>query len=188
MTDEDRVPFAEAMHVLAETMGEPVSDIRAEGYFAALSDLPFEAVKAAVLTAVRTCRFFPKPVELLELVTGTVGDAADAAWGEVIREVQTVGYLGTPCFTDGRTLPAICSVWGGWRRLCEVLPADGPELVGWIKQFKGAFGSVHGRSIHAAIAAGLAPELGRAIERLSLAKQMLNREGRLPQGELGDGL
>ena len=99
-------------------------------------------VTAAVRLAMRTCRFFPKPVELRELMTGRADERADLAWGELLREVRRVGYLGTPMFTDASMLPTIHTVFGGWRHLCETLPAGGPELVGWIKQFKSAYGTV----------------------------------------------
>jgi hypothetical protein len=137
MTDHDSVRFAEAMGVLCETFGEPLSDLRIEGYFNALSDFPVEDVLAAVHQALRSAKFFPKPVELRELITGNPDDAAQQAWAAVLREIRRVGYIGTPTL-DARTLRAVNELWGGWRRLCETLPAEGPELVGWLKQFKAA--------------------------------------------------
>ena len=119
-------------------------------------------VTAAVRLAMRTCRFFPKPVELRELMTGRADERADLAWGELLREVRRVGYLGTPMFTDASMLPTIHTVFGGWRHLCETLPAGGPELVGWIKQFK--VGVRHGRSATATRAAARGGEL-RSGER-----------------------
>jgi hypothetical protein len=140
VTDHDSVQFAEAMGVLCETFGEPLSDLRTEGYFDALRDFPIEAVSAAFRQALRVCRFFPKPIELRELVAGRPEDAAEQAWAAVLREIRRVGYVGKPQL-DARTLRAVSELWGGWQRLCETLPAEGPELVGWIKQFKAAYQS-----------------------------------------------
>ncbi len=145
MTTGDVVAFAEAMHVLGQTFSEPVSDVRVEAYFDALMDMPIEAVTGAVRLALRTCKFFPRPVELRELITGDATANADAAWGELVQQIQRVGYMGLPTFTDERTERAIKETWGSWRRLCETLPAEGPELIGWMKQFKGAFQSLDKR-------------------------------------------
>lgn len=141
MTELDRGPFAEAMYALAETFNETISAVRTEAYFNALDDFSMAQINGAVLMALRTCTFFPKPVELRTLITGKSEDNADAAWAELIREVRRVGYIGTPEFSDGRTLRAICETWGTWPRLCETLPGEGPELIGWMKQFKAAFQS-----------------------------------------------
>lgn len=72
MRDEDRVEFANGLHVLAETFREPVSEIRSEGYWDALKDLHLESWQFAVRQALKSCRFFPKPVELREMVEGGV--------------------------------------------------------------------------------------------------------------------
>lgn len=141
MTDVDRVVFAEAMMILGETFNEPVSEVRIESYFSALSDLPMPALGLAVRSAVRTLKWFPKPVELREMVLGAAGDNADAAWAEVMTQIRRVGYIGTPTFTDPNTGRAVDEIWGSWRRLCETLPAEGPELIGWIKQFKATYAS-----------------------------------------------
>ena len=138
MTAEDRPAFAEAMHALGETFNEPVSDIRAEAYFDALSDYSLAEVNTAVRVALRRCKFFPRPAELRELLDGNAEDNAEVAWGAVLREIRRVGYMGIPNL-DPRVLRAVNEMWGGWRRLCETLPGEGPELIGWAKQFKSAY-------------------------------------------------
>lgn len=158
MTERDRPQFAEAMHAMAETFNEPVSEIRAEAYFDALRDLPLERVNAAVRLALRTCRFFPKPVDLRELVEGSADQRADFAWGEVLSQIRRVGYMGTPTFIDPSVAETVRQVWGHWRRLCETLPAAGPELVGWMKQFKAAYGTVSARDAIAGASFAQLPE------------------------------
>jgi hypothetical protein len=147
MTDDDRPAFAEAMHLLAETFNEHVSEVRAEGYFDALRDWSIVDVNRAVRLALRACKFFPKPIELIELLNGTADMNADAAWGELIRAVRQFGYARMPTFTDERTMRAIRETWGSWSQLCETLPNEGGELVGWMKQFKSAFQSLERRDV-----------------------------------------
>jgi hypothetical protein len=138
MTAEDRVAFAEAMYLLGETFNEPVSDIRTEAYFDALCDRTLADVNIAVRAALRSCKFFPKPVELRELIDGSTADNAEVSWGAVLREVRRVGYYGVPNI-DARQMRAVRELWGSWQRLCETLPGEGPELLGWAKQFKAVY-------------------------------------------------
>lgn len=141
MIVDDRVAFAEGMFMLGETFNEPISDVKVEAYFQALLNYDIGEVTIAIQGALRNCKFFPRPVELRELIDGSTEDAAEQAWGLVLGEVRRVGYIGTPRL-DARTLRAVNELWGGWRRLCETLPGEGPELVGWIKQFKATYASV----------------------------------------------
>ena len=172
MTDADRSVFAGALHMLAETFNESISDLRAEGYFQALIDLPLEVVKVAIFAAMRDRTFFPRPVELRKLVEGDPEAQADAAWSALMREIHRAGYIGTPTFEDPQVLRAIVDVWGSWSRLCQTLPGEGPELVGWIKQFKGAYRSAGVRADHDRLLGDCPPDVRKTLERLALEKAM----------------
>lgn len=150
MTDHDRARFGEALGVLAETFNDPLSQTRLEAYFVALRDLPWPAVEGALRTLLRAGRWFPKPVEIREAVEGSPGDRAALAWGAVLEQVRRVGYCGTPTFTDPLTAATIDRLWGSWAALCETLPAGGPELVGWVKQFTAVYGTLATRAAHEA--------------------------------------
>ena len=180
MTNQDAGTFAEAMHVLGQVFNEPITTIRTEGYFDALRDFTISQVNAAVRVAMRTCRFFPKPVELRELMTGSAAERADVAWGELLRELRRVGYLGTPTFTDASLLPTIHTVFGGWARLCETLPAGGPELIGWMKQFKSAYGTVDQRQRHEQLLAAANPDLADALAAIAASKAIPSSKGGRP--------
>jgi hypothetical protein len=172
LTAADRPVFSDALEVLCETFAEPMSDLRAEAYFAALSDFTVSQVNLAVMQAIRTLKFFPKPSELRELIAGTPGDGADSAWSEVLDQVRRVGYMGSPAFTDERILRTVNELWGSWRRLCETLPGEGPELLGWVKQFKAAFATQDRRAAHRQLTmAALDPNVRKFIvdERRRLA-------------------
>lgn len=133
--------FAKGLGILAATYRSPLSALQTEAYWSALSDMPAAEWDAAVRVCLRTCKFFPRPVEIREAVSGPASDRADVAWGDVLGEVRRVGYLGTPKLPTG-TLEAIRQTWGSWTRLCQTLPSEGPELVGWMKQFKATHGTV----------------------------------------------
>ena len=146
MTKQDREGFATLMLGIGETYGESVSDVRIEVYFAALADLDLADVRQAATVLVRTQKFFPRPSELREAVNGSQDDRAELAWMKLLVLVRRIGYVGTdgkgaaPDFDGDLALKrAALELYGGWQRLCASLPADGPELLGFAKQFKASY-------------------------------------------------
>lgn len=141
MTNQDRAAFARGLVVLGEAFNEPVSDMRIEAYFDALSDLLVQDVLSAMRSAVRSESFFPKPVHLRNVVQGTTADRAELGWAEMTNAVRRFGSWTYPIFDDPNVMPTINALWGSWQRLCETLPAEGPELIGWRKSFLQAYGA-----------------------------------------------
>ena len=132
MTPADRVAFGRAFYALSEAFSEPVSDLKTEAYFDALSDLAVETVLDAMRAAVRECRFFPRPVELRERITGNAQDRAELAWTGVLTLIRRVGWCGNPegQWPDEAARRAALDLFGGWVQLCENLPgrAGTPRL------------------------------------------------------------
>jgi hypothetical protein len=145
VTEHDRQPFAELILGLGETYGEPVSDIRMEVYWRALEDLSFSSVYQAATIHARTTKFFPRPSELREAVNGPIEDRAEVAWMAVRSIVRRYGYWADPKeiqWPDEVTQHAALKLYGGWRALCEHLPASGPEMLGTAKLFKAHYAAV----------------------------------------------
>lgn len=127
------------LYALGETFNEPVSEVRAEAYIDALSDLPTDALITACKRAIRESKFFPRPAELRELVEGSAVDRAEIAWNAMRRMVRQIGYYATPAdadWPDDATRRAALELYGGWAALCSRLPAEGPEMLGAAKLFK----------------------------------------------------
>jgi hypothetical protein len=183
--DSDRIVFAKALFVLGETFNEPVSETRAEAYFTALADLPIGDVITATRRVVAEGRFFPRPVELREMVEGRLDDRAELAWSTVLRLVRRYGYPGidgrggAPEFPDEASKRAALELYGGWVALCEKLPGEGPELLGIAKNFRAAFTAYTRRDVPVGESGG---ELS-AGEALSHLKAQLTTRG-LPTGSL----
>lgn len=138
-TKADERQFAELLFTLGEVMNEPVSPVRAEMYCRLLEDLPFADVRHAVHQYALSARFFPKPADLRDIALGNVDERADLAFAYVQREVRRVGWMGKPSWPDAETERAAMQLYGGWQRLCELLPASGPEMLGTAKLFKAYF-------------------------------------------------
>jgi hypothetical protein len=179
VTGADRAAFAGLLKGLGEAFNEPVSDLRAEIYFAALEDRDIADVKAAVFAHIRAGKFFPRPAELRERISGNVEDQAEMAWQSLLREVRRVGYIGRPVL-DAATSHAALGLFGGsWRTLCEHLPAQGPELLGYRKQFVASYGA----TARLAAAGALPPSHEEATAALGNLKGQLQKRG-LKTGKL----
>lgn len=178
-TKADRQKFGVLLLATGEVYGDPVSAERAELYCRTLEDLPCEAVSAAFATHLRTARWFPKPSEIRELIEGAVEDRAELAWSGLLKEVRRVGYMGKPSWPDVVTQRAAESLFGSWRSLCERLPSEGPELLGFRKQFVASFGALSRQHAHAE----LGPSKAEAQAELDEMKAQLKKRG-LPTGSL----
>jgi hypothetical protein len=72
--------FVKRLVVLAEVMGEPLSEIRIGGYWAALADLPTDDLYVAMDDALRTSKFFPRPAELRTRAEEVVSKRNERRW------------------------------------------------------------------------------------------------------------
>lgn len=182
MTQQDRPGFAELMVGVGEVYGESMSDARMELYWRALSDLSFESVRHAADIHVRTQKFFPRPAELREAVDGRTEDHAEVAWAAVQALVRKHGYWANPSdirWPDDVTHHAAMKLYGGWRALCEHLPASGPEMLGTAKLFKAHYVAVSRQAQREA----LPPSREEARNVLADLKAKLDARG-LPTGAL----
>lgn len=140
MTDADRPYIAKMLAVFSSTYNEPVDDLKAEAYFAALAEFSVEDVRTAAHAALRMENFFPRPARLRELIVGSGGDQAEVAWAKLLQQIRWEGYTGKPDLSEA-TWDIVRELWGSWANLCQTLPGEGPELLGWQKRFISAYGS-----------------------------------------------
>lgn len=87
-------------------------------YALALEDLGADAIETACRLAMRNCKWFPKPVELREMVCGTIGQQAEAAWLKVVQAIEDHGGYASVSFDDPVISHAI-NACGGWMAICE---------------------------------------------------------------------
>lgn len=121
MIEDDRTRFARQMTVLSVTFDREISDELGEIYFRAGADFSIAQFERAVALAVAECRFFPKPVELREMIEGTAGDRAAAAWEIALNACRRAGYFKSVLFIDGFIGQALATVFGGWLEFCDAM-------------------------------------------------------------------
>ena len=125
METSDQEKFANSLGVLCEIFDKQISPIVIRAYFQALRPYPVEEVEGAISQAIVSCKFFPRPVELIELITGgreAIEDKAEILAREVVEQTRTVGAYGTPEIND----PVMSLVVSrhGWGNLCRANEKD----------------------------------------------------------------
>ncbi|MCI0488968.1 MAG: hypothetical protein L0229_20440 [Blastocatellia bacterium] len=140
MQESDFERFGHAMYALGEVFGKDMTGNLIELYFKALSDLSVEEFERAANLAIGECKFFPKPVELRERLTGTASDMAAAAWECAISAYRKAGYWQSVIFVDPHIGAAIVSAFGGWVGFSESLYVLSDEMIrAKQKEFEAAY-------------------------------------------------
>jgi hypothetical protein len=122
--NSDKKKFSNAFGTLCEIFNKQVSQVFIRVYFQALAPYSIEQVGSIISQAIVSCRFFPKPVELIEFITGSPEDLSDRAEVEASKVLQAIKYHGVYSsiqFDDTVTSAVIQQGFGGWIKLCEDL-------------------------------------------------------------------
>ena len=124
--------------------GNEVSTETIKAYTALLSDIPTPQLKASVVKCTTTCKYLPSIAEIREAAMEISAEVTDSrlktfaeAWGEIEKNVKTVGYYGKPQWSAPEIEEAVKII--GWIELCTVEQA---ALNTMRAQFKGIYTSI----------------------------------------------
>jgi hypothetical protein len=95
--------------------------------------MPIERVEQALMRAVQRLRFFPKPVEILDLSGESQASLADVALVEsskAITALEKHGTYASVCFDNPVTQAVIERHFGGWPEFSQAVRDDGAKWVG----------------------------------------------------------
>jgi hypothetical protein len=98
----------------------PLTDPTIRIYGRVLADIEDDLLEKAALDCLSRVRFFPSPGELRDAafaIRRPQLPSAFEAWGEVVDQIRSVGFYGTPSFSSPRIETAVRQV-GGWQMLC----------------------------------------------------------------------
>lgn len=139
MESSDRKAFVESFKALCLVYEKEPGAALVEIYFRALQRFEIDEVKAAVNRAVIELKWFPKPVELIELAAGRNGSLDDRAMAQALLVASTIRQVGayrSVSFEDPVTGAVIQRMYGTWPKLCDLREYD----VKWfIKDFVTAY-------------------------------------------------
>ena len=116
---EDKKRFIGNLMGLAEILGTELSELKADFYWKTLSPYSDDAVETVIISAARTLKFFPKPVELIELIEGKTGDRALLAWEQLLGAIKSHGSYASVVFGDGKIAQSV-ELMGGWLQVCAM--------------------------------------------------------------------
>lgn len=132
MTEQDKAQFMQAMTGASEVLGGEMTKPKLAMYFKALEHLPMERVEQALMRAVRELKFFPKPVELLDLMGAGRVNLADMALCEsakAIEALEKVGAYSSVTFDDPVTMAVIERGFGGWPEFSQSVRSEGAKWI-----------------------------------------------------------
>jgi hypothetical protein len=110
--------FGESLGVLAIALDFDLTDAKVDVYFKLLAGkYPDEEIIRAIEHAASACKFFPKPAELVEIITGGKVEKETVAWRTVIENIKRHGSYYSVRFQDGSIAAAIEGM-GGWPEMC----------------------------------------------------------------------
>lgn len=143
----DYQKFAENLGILAEGLGASVSVAQIEAYWRVLERFDAAQVFRALNLSLETFQFFPKPVQILELMQGSPTDRAERAWQYLIDALcEGAGQYYSCYVQDGACAKAIARCWGSVTHCFNALRELGPNEPMYANQRK-AFISAYGSSL-----------------------------------------
>jgi len=152
-----------------------------EVYCRFLADCDYGAGCNAVASHIAKEKFFPKISELRSAIAEEAVGAPgwEAAWGEVMRAVSSLGRWRSPEFSHPAVAAAVDCI--SWEAICN---SDAQGLNTLRAQFRDAYQSVRSRAVAAAntqpLLAGLSARSGPTLAANAV-------KGLLPGGENGQG-
>lgn len=124
--------FKKYMAGLAEIFDKKISDILSDIYWNALKNFSDEECKIAFNRAMVECKFFPKPVELIEMMgSGKTEDVAQIQVDIVVNAIKKIGQYQSVKFSDQTTNAVINNCFGGWLKMCNELLEQNEQ---WFKK------------------------------------------------------
>lgn len=139
-TKAEIVKFTTLFTGLCELFDKKISQALTGIYVEALSGYGIDRIENAIKQAAVGCRFFPKPVELIEFMSGgksAVEDRSVSEGAAVLVAIKRIGAYQSVVFDDPVTTAVIAEYFGGWAKLCAELMADQEQW--FLKDFEKAY-------------------------------------------------
>lgn len=141
---EDYKRFCGMMNALGEVFDKQMSKLLLEMYWKALAPFTDREAEAAFSKAMVSCTFFPKPVELIEFISGSQSDRSLLAWEKFTKALAEVGVYQSVQFDDP-VIHSVVELMGGWIQAGQ-WPKD--ELKWRQKEFERAYTTLQQRKDH----------------------------------------
>lgn len=114
---KNEVKFKEYLATLCELHDRTMSKLLTDLYWRVLEPFTDEECEHAFKELIYLSKFFPKPADFIEILTGKKENRATAAWLDVLGAVKKVGNYQSVKFSDS-IIHSVIQAMGGWPQLC----------------------------------------------------------------------
>jgi hypothetical protein len=122
---EDKRKFTQTMVAMGELHDKELSPVLVNMYWTALKEFADDDVSKAFDVAMMNLKWFPKPSELREIITGNSSEQAHSAWSGVIKAIECgAGHRLIESAKLAPEIEALVIEMGGWRRLAGMSYRD----------------------------------------------------------------
>jgi hypothetical protein len=115
--------FKEYMTVLGELFDKSISELLMFTYWKILEPFDDDSCKKAFEAVTATAKFFPKPADFLEILSGRREEQAARAWIEVVTAVRRIGNYQSVKFSNPM-IHSVVQAMGGWPEFCMMKSKD----------------------------------------------------------------
>lgn len=136
--------FKEYMLALSELHGKDLSPLLFSLYWKTLEPFTDQECELVFKKLVFSARFFPKPVDFLEILRGKIDDQGARAWIQVVDAVRRHGNYQTVRFADP-IIHSVIEFMGGWGKTGEWYDS---ELKWKQKEFEKLYGIMQRNNKH----------------------------------------
>ena len=115
---DNQQSFLESLTALSEIFDKKLSAPMIKMYWSTLKEFTDEQVGEAMVQALNSFKFMPKPSEIRELIQGSADDAAVDEWANILNQIQKIGSHGKPKLSQESA--RVVDQLGGWSQLCKL--------------------------------------------------------------------
>jgi hypothetical protein len=137
----DKERFDRNLTGLAEMFDKELSEFVIMAYQQALSRFNDDQIERAMMAAAFSLKFFPKPVELIELIEGKSQDRAIVAWDTLLTSIRRYGSYQSILFADSKITKTV-ELMGGWLQVCATTEDETKyRMTDFLKIYQGLNGN-----------------------------------------------
>ena len=114
---QNKHPISKKLILTAKYFEKELPAPIVEIYLSALERFSDQEISAALSSAMKTLRFFPKIAELVELLEGDSSTKALAAWDTVMTQARKTGRRTTASL--GPVIDSAVRILGGWEKIAD---------------------------------------------------------------------
>ena len=139
-TDSGLIRFTELFTGLCELHNKIYSETLTDIYHGALSGYSIEQVSKAMGLSIKSCQFFPKPVDIINLIPESLkissNSKAQIEADKIISHLNTHGHVSVPVLDDPITKHLMTKHWPYVKWAKTVLDS---QITWWTKDFIEAY-------------------------------------------------